>query len=320
MTTDKRQLRLTFAAILEAYEVDNLALEIKLTDAAIAFYDGVEKGVNPVKVRGNILDGMISYLDKQRQYEQMTERIEKATGATPTSRWKLDDGPQTELSDGDPVIEWRSDDSTLNQLVQVSTISARPVYNASGINGKPTIDFDGSNDHLRTATLLAGVSGVVFVVYRLITAPNSYQALLVSSDVGSATRYLEFYGRGNNTHPNIAYAQDNNDTASNLKGNTTVSASTDYLAVFKSDGSTITMDLNGVVQTITDVAGSNNGDWWDDSSAQDALSIGASLLAGTAAEFANVRIRRILVYSELTADQISAIKNRLALDAGITLP
>ena len=83
MTTDKRQLRLTISAILESYEIDNLALEGKLTDAIVSFYDQTGRGLDPVKVRGNILDGMLSFIDKQRQYELMSERIAKAVRVTP---------------------------------------------------------------------------------------------------------------------------------------------------------------------------------------------------------------------------------------------
>lgn len=83
MQTDKRQLRLTISAILESHGIDDLALEGKITDAVIVFFDQTKKGIDPVKVRGDILSGMLSYLDKQRQYEQMTNRIAQAVKVTP---------------------------------------------------------------------------------------------------------------------------------------------------------------------------------------------------------------------------------------------
>jgi hypothetical protein len=89
MSTNKRQLRLTISAILESYNIDNLAVEGKLVDAVTMFFEQTGKGIDPVKVRGNILDGMLSFLDKQRQYEQMTERIAKSVKVTPngSDKW-----------------------------------------------------------------------------------------------------------------------------------------------------------------------------------------------------------------------------------------
>jgi hypothetical protein len=83
MNTDKRQLRLTISSILESHNIDDLALETKLVDAIVMFFDQTGRGIDSVKVRGNILDGMLSYLDKQRQYEQMAERITKACRVSP---------------------------------------------------------------------------------------------------------------------------------------------------------------------------------------------------------------------------------------------
>jgi hypothetical protein len=89
MNTDKRQLRLTISSILESHNIDDLALETKLVDAIVMFFDQTGRGIDSVKVRGNILDGMLSYLDKQRQYEQMTERIARAVRVTPdgSDKW-----------------------------------------------------------------------------------------------------------------------------------------------------------------------------------------------------------------------------------------
>lgn len=83
MNTDKRQLRYLISAILQSYSIDDLAIETKLVDAVTSFFEQTRQGKDPVKVRGNILDGMLSFLDKQRQYEQMAERITKAVRVSP---------------------------------------------------------------------------------------------------------------------------------------------------------------------------------------------------------------------------------------------
>lgn len=83
MTTEKRQLRLVISAILEKHGIDNLALEISIVDAVVSFFEQTKRGIEPVKARGNILDGVLHYLDKQREYEQMTNRIAKVVKVTP---------------------------------------------------------------------------------------------------------------------------------------------------------------------------------------------------------------------------------------------
>lgn len=82
-TTDKRQLRLTISAILESHGIDDLVLEGQVTDAVTLFFDLTGKGKSPVNARRDILEGMLTYLDKQRQYENMNERIEKSLHVRP---------------------------------------------------------------------------------------------------------------------------------------------------------------------------------------------------------------------------------------------
>ena len=230
------------------------------------------------------------------------------------------DGPGTTAAGtGDPVAQWTSDDAGARAFIQ-STAAKRPTYNTAGINSKATVDFDGVDDVLSIASaFLTGLSGHVFMVYRLDGVPNSYQIIIASADEGSATRYISFYGRGNTANPNIHYAQSNNDTADLLKGNTTVSNATNYLSDFSSNSTAVAARLNNVSQTLSVVTGANNGDWWDDSTAKDNVSIGASMIAGSAAEFLTGKIRRILVYTELTDSQASRVRQRLADDAGITI-
>lgn len=111
-TTDKRQLRLTFSAILKHYGLDSLEAEIKLTEAAATFFEQTKKGIDPVKVRGDILDGVLSYLDDQRQHEAMENRIAQAVKVTPNGsdtwnaivKWCI----QREQKDGQTIEKYAS--------------------------------------------------------------------------------------------------------------------------------------------------------------------------------------------------------------------
>ena len=87
MATNKRELRLMINDILRdciAQDViDAKMLDGKLADAVTRFYEKTGRGVNPTKARGDIVDGMLAYQTQQRNYDQMTERIEKALHLRP---------------------------------------------------------------------------------------------------------------------------------------------------------------------------------------------------------------------------------------------
>lgn len=184
-------------------------------------------------------------------------------------------GESTGVIDGDPVSRWTSKDVGAYEFAQ-STASKRPLYKASAINSQPGILFDGVDDLLVCASaFLTGETGTVIIVFRLTAVPDAYQTILASSDEASDTRYVEFRARGNTANPHIMMEQRNADTADTLDGDTTVNVDTDYAMVFHGSGSEITAMLNDTAQTITADAGANTGDWWDDSTAKDNVTIGA---------------------------------------------
>jgi len=107
-TTDKRQLRITIEGILKSYGVDNLALEAKLTDGVMMYFEQTAKpGANPVSVRNDILGAMINFALDSQKHQAMQERVERALKVTPDGsdnwneiiRWllkKQDDGETIE--------------------------------------------------------------------------------------------------------------------------------------------------------------------------------------------------------------------------------
>jgi hypothetical protein len=82
-TINKRQLRLVITAVHESKGIDDLALDGLVTDAVCRFFEETKSGREPVKVRQDIVDGLLHYADKYRTYEIMSERIEKALLLTP---------------------------------------------------------------------------------------------------------------------------------------------------------------------------------------------------------------------------------------------
>ena len=92
--------------------------------------------------------------------------------STNLERWYAGNGIITtdaagnsDAADGDLVAYWGDDSSNSADAVQ-STDAAKPVYRASGWNGQPFLEFDGSADFLPIGSLsgLANNSYTVFVV------------------------------------------------------------------------------------------------------------------------------------------------------------
>ena len=57
----------------------------------------------------------------------------------------------TGLSDGDPVAAWTDQSGNTNNAAQVAS-GNRPTYQTSGLNGLPTVRFDGVDDHFLIAS------------------------------------------------------------------------------------------------------------------------------------------------------------------------
>jgi hypothetical protein len=69
---------------MEAAGIENLALEIKLTDVVTLFFKLTDdEHQDPVRVRKDILDGMLKYKSDFEKFEDMEKRVERAVGVTP---------------------------------------------------------------------------------------------------------------------------------------------------------------------------------------------------------------------------------------------
>lgn len=301
------------------YSASTAAVGSIVSDAANSLGIGGALSVASRNIDGKLKDARIyTSALSAAQHAELAAGSE-ATGATPISRWKFDDGPQSGVTDGDPVVCWQSIDSNRRQLCQ-TTASKRPSYVASGINSKPAIDFDGTDDLLMASTaFLTGTSGTVIVVYRIDATVNTYKVLLGSSDESSSNRFIMFMGDGGTANRHINYQQQEADTADLLDGDSATNLNTNYCAVWQSDGTTVTARLNGTAQTLNADAGSNNGDWWSDTTAKDNVTIGARRSnAAVEDRFMDGKIAEIIVYPvNLTAGSIAQLSTYIATRYGV---
>lgn len=90
---------------------------------------------------------------------------------------------------GSTVSQW-NDKSGNGRNVSQATAANQPNYTASGLNGKPVITFDGTNDALLNASaeLMRAVSGttVVMVMSRAANLTTEAVSLWVGTSVGNA--------------------------------------------------------------------------------------------------------------------------------------
>jgi hypothetical protein len=111
-----------------------------------------------------------------------------------TALWLDAADASTITESGGAVSQW-DDKSGNSRNAAQGTPANRPVYPGTGLNGKSTIDFDGSNDVL-TATLSTGLSSS-FAVFAVVV-PLRNQAIegYVVSEVASYSNYWFALGRG----------------------------------------------------------------------------------------------------------------------------
>ena len=152
-----------------------------------------------------------------------------------------------------------------------STSLNRPTFSSSGVSSRPAVDFDGTNDSLITNTLTNATSGCVVMVFRP-DAVNSDRVIWSSSSTSTTTRRL--FG-GIRPTGVVRMQQRNDDTDMLLTGNTALSAGAAVVVEWSTDGSVHTMRVNNSTQTITVGAGSNDGDWFGDTSSRNNFVIGA---------------------------------------------
>lgn len=186
-----------------------------------------------------------------------------------TNWWASD---LTGFANGDPVGSW-------TDRVAALTLTApggnRPLYRAAHIGGRPAVDFDGADDVLAVSnTITTGTDGCITAVVLLDTATGG-RAVWASADLSGTSYYIVGAASLSAAAGKAAIEQASVSIQAQVRGDTSLSTATPYLLEWSTSGTAYTFRVNGVTQTLTTLSGSNNGNWFGDTSFRDVFSLGA---------------------------------------------
>lgn len=173
-------------------------------------------------------------------------------------------------------------------------------------NGRQTLSFDG-NDYVRkgVAGYRSGDSQGTVSAWVKLSALGTTQYVFSSADQASGN-FIMAALRISSTNNITTLQRQSSSTNDNLvSGNTTFTTGTWYQVVAVSDGSTYSLYVNGQVESLTTDTGSNNGNWFADTSNRDNWVIGV-LYRSTLAAFFTGEIKNVAIYNvPLTPETIS---------------
>lgn len=220
---------------------------------------------------------------------------EPPTPANAAAVWWADDIPQ---ADGSQVATWTDRVNSIS--VTQATVNARPLYAIAGVNGRPSVNFDGVDDWLGVSSnLSASASGCVVAIVR-VADPLQGQCIWTQGYTIANQRYTAGttrYSAGGE----VESQQRNNDSDDIVRGSTPVSANTLVALEWASTGMAYVHRFNNNTQIMTVGAGMNNGDWFADTTSN-AWTIGALRWTTPISEFSG-RIAYLGVFNSPLSTQ-----------------
>ncbi len=166
------------------------------------------------------------------------------------------------------------------------------------------LSYDG-NDYLSATTAdfrSADSAGAIEVWFKTSTT-GAWQSLVTSSDGDTGEYFLSFHISNTNK---LRIAQANKDAENALIGTTTVTDGQWHHAVLSSNGTSYTVILDGVAESLT---GTNDGDWFADTLNRENITIGTNI-ANPPNSYFTGSIGTVRVYSQaMTVATALANKN-----------
>ena len=182
----------------------------------------------------------------------------------------LDANQLSGVADGGTVASWADKSGQGNNATQ-STEAHKPTFQVNIVNNLPVVRFNDVTDFLTVAnpSVFDEASGTIFIVMATDDATAEQEMFSSSDDGGLDTKYMGF---GINTNGTFRTKQRDADTEDHVSSISTVSNSTFALLTFNSSGTAYTVHKDGGA---AEAVGSNNGDWFGDTSARDNVIVGA---------------------------------------------
>jgi hypothetical protein len=242
--------------------------------------------------------------------------------STPDGYWKFDDGPQSQgAADGDPIQIL--EDSSTNRKFFVSAVRAeQPQFAASvaAMNDRSALLYSGGQLLQLAEGYLTGSEGLFACVFHFTSLANNTR-LIASSDTAGSNSRMSIMGFRRSADPGIRIRHEDRNTVNyDIDTETTdILVDTNYLLIVSSDGSELTVEVNGAGQTIGLLASTTNtGEWFGESANRDNVIIGA-LRHTSDGNHMTGYMGRMLVCNIENSDQIANLRTDWANYYGITL-
>jgi hypothetical protein len=229
------------------------------------------------------------------------------------------DGTTPVTANDDPVAYW--EDKVTGEAMTMTVDANRPLWKAAGLNGRRTLNFDGSNDFLTSnaapiANLLRNISGAtVFKVCHLPADQNATLLLFTTPNSGLA-RVLQ--RRQSATGWSLLGRRLDADTSVNVTGGAHVSAPIIFRNFADFQNTTVRLAVNAA-EVASSTSFQTAGNTSDTASAR--VSFGGSTSDGiTVTTPLNGAISEVIIYRRaLTTAEIARVEGYLAKKWGITL-
>jgi len=217
----------------------------------------------------------------------------------------------TIIESGGAVSQWNDKSGNGRDVSQASS-TQRPILAAAGLNGKPTLDFDGSNDYLfNTSVGASGLSNSTIIsVFKQVTVGSTEDHQINIGQTGTTGKVRGFYRNINGTvlafggWARTAFSSFSLDIGGSHHifgfANTALSGSNN-LQMFK-DGSVETLTTNSALSTTLD-----------------GFSVGALQGASVGNYYSNISVAEIIVlYEAVSTVNRQKIEGYLAHKWGLT--
>ncbi len=270
----------------------------------------------------NTLDATMPFAYPSYSFDsEVTQSVTPTTIPTGGQFSSTDPGVTVNASTG--VVSW---DSTYMGLPIIRCTYADGCYNEVQMSMIITVDnnysmaFDGSSSYININSLASTLgSEGSFSAWVNVSDWSSRAAIL--GFAFDADNFLRLGIRTNNNNCFSIGGQFNNVANEVISDTTSLSENVWYHVVATSDGSVYKLYVNGQLQTLTILAGSNNGDWVSDfSSTANKGTIGSLNRTGSSEDLFNGKIDELGVFNrELTAAQIKLIYDANSTNKAIKL-